>query len=986
MSIDPPPHPVRSEVRFAAVMYGGISLCVYMNGITEQLYRLVRATARKDAGFGDGSGELLYEDKDLTPIELVYRRLAEVYSNPETGSGPITCRFVVDVLSGTSAGGLNSLFLARALANHEPLDPLTKLWIREGDISALLNDRRSLRKSRGGAGAAVPPEDPPQSLLNSNRMAQRLLEAQRDMEKGARSGELGPDRKSRLARHVDLYMTATDLQGLDLPLGVSSDERISERRHRAVFHFVYDQDDAGFLPNSNLRNDFDPRITPFLTFVGRATSSIVGAFEPICLSDIGGLKDPGTDSATHYDPGKVDERFSQFYRDYWSNSKLLAEKPDDRGNEIDKARKAFPNRPFGDGGYGDNYPFGYAIDEIQRRRDDVRVERKFLYLEPDPDLDAIAAYEKPESRPNVLGHIGAAASVKTTETIRDDIQRIRDRNALLERISGVREAIEVGAFPKAPSGASDAYARLRATSTTDDLTDTFARLFGFEAETIYWEALRAIVKAIRVHMYSGNETSGFLEAFDIGTARRQVTYILGVLSDEAAQAQFGTSISKLRNLDRRLVRLPAKLQLVVRHHQGQSGLDQNSYDKHLKKQFDGNAAPCLNQIGQALDDLVKALERYNADLLDKLAQILLKNPIRQAKGKAAYLDADRVKAAWRLLSIGDEPLPELTAFLDVLQCVYKQELSNARAIIGEVETAIHGSSFAQRCRNFEQRDRFMLPILYGSGSAESDCIDVLRVSPLDCDTLVEDPDAKKHKLAGTSAGHFGGFFKHAWRAEDVLWGRLDGAERLICSVLDSDNPHRPLLILQAQAAILAQTDLDSILSGILSDNGEKLPEKSQVRALRAMLLCRALDYFGRQVNASRQLGPILQRIDKPASQAISDAGDQTPYAALLQFACDPFSKSENGEAEELNKLIVNPPEYQRATLSDAESLALVGRSLNISGKVLGAIKDKANAKTPFIAKVGARSASFAAFVADCCMPIAAILDWRKSRKPPRTNR
>lgn len=33
------------EIRFAVVMYGGVSLAVYMNGIAQELLRMVRATA-----------------------------------------------------------------------------------------------------------------------------------------------------------------------------------------------------------------------------------------------------------------------------------------------------------------------------------------------------------------------------------------------------------------------------------------------------------------------------------------------------------------------------------------------------------------------------------------------------------------------------------------------------------------------------------------------------------------------------------------------------------------------------------------------------------------------------------------------------------------------------------------------------------------------------------------------------------------------------
>jgi hypothetical protein len=36
---------VGQEVRFAVVMYGGVSLAIYINGIAQELLHLVRATA-----------------------------------------------------------------------------------------------------------------------------------------------------------------------------------------------------------------------------------------------------------------------------------------------------------------------------------------------------------------------------------------------------------------------------------------------------------------------------------------------------------------------------------------------------------------------------------------------------------------------------------------------------------------------------------------------------------------------------------------------------------------------------------------------------------------------------------------------------------------------------------------------------------------------------------------------------------------------------
>src|SRR5687768_8930510 len=137
----------KQEVRFAVVMYGGVSLAIYINGITRELYHLVSSTARQKAGAATA-----FSPEELTPTQL-YRKLSYILSNrafreqcqlqaqqkkdakepykvpdaPEDDT--IETRFVIDVLSGTSAGGINAIFLGKALANNQDIDQLKELWV-----------------------------------------------------------------------------------------------------------------------------------------------------------------------------------------------------------------------------------------------------------------------------------------------------------------------------------------------------------------------------------------------------------------------------------------------------------------------------------------------------------------------------------------------------------------------------------------------------------------------------------------------------------------------------------------------------------------------------------------------------------------------------------------------------------------------------------------------------------------------------------------
>ena len=91
------------EVRIGLVMYGGVSLAIYINGVTQELFRAVR---------GRGVYQLF---KTLTNSDVV-----------------------VDVISGTSAGGINGIFLAYALCNDREFSTCAGLWREHGDILKLL--------------------------------------------------------------------------------------------------------------------------------------------------------------------------------------------------------------------------------------------------------------------------------------------------------------------------------------------------------------------------------------------------------------------------------------------------------------------------------------------------------------------------------------------------------------------------------------------------------------------------------------------------------------------------------------------------------------------------------------------------------------------------------------------------------------------------------------------------------------------------------
>src|SRR6266498_4269355 len=95
-----PPSPEKCrETRIGLVLYGGVSLAVYINGVSQEFYHAVQ---------GNGVYRLI---KELTDSEIV-----------------------LDIVSGSSAGGINGILLSYALCNGKDFTRSQDLWRNSADI------------------------------------------------------------------------------------------------------------------------------------------------------------------------------------------------------------------------------------------------------------------------------------------------------------------------------------------------------------------------------------------------------------------------------------------------------------------------------------------------------------------------------------------------------------------------------------------------------------------------------------------------------------------------------------------------------------------------------------------------------------------------------------------------------------------------------------------------------------------------------------
>jgi patatin-related protein len=164
-------------------LYGGVSLAIYMNGTTNELHRAVR---------GRGVYFLIKHllDADIT----------------------------VDVVSGASAGGINGIFLAFALANEREFATCADLWRRDGDLGTLL---------RRLDGDVVP------SVLDSEHYRGLLENGFRVMWEN----EQHPDEPELPSPtpELDLFVTGTNFYGRYAQAVDSTGRVIETKQHRTVF-------------------------------------------------------------------------------------------------------------------------------------------------------------------------------------------------------------------------------------------------------------------------------------------------------------------------------------------------------------------------------------------------------------------------------------------------------------------------------------------------------------------------------------------------------------------------------------------------------------------------------------------------------------------------------------------------------------------------------------------------------------------------------
>ena len=327
---------------------------------------------------------------EAAPSERVYEELLEA-KRAEHEDGVAT-RVVIDVVAGTSFGGINGVFLAKAVAHNHSLDSLRDLWLTRADAWQLVRGPRWLpRLWRVGSAFRQITRTAP---LRDDNLSRWLYEALSAMDEVGRPQSDVPTLMPE-DHPLDLFVTATDFYGYgpSLARGATS---AAKPRHRHVLAFRYTS--AGV-------DDLQAKGNGMLAFAARATSSVPGAFPPASLDRF--VRDvPMADVAIA----------PRFFRSYALSGA--------------SASSAF----FVDGTVVDGDPFAAVLGAVGGRSASVEVDRRVVYVDPDPGSGLAAARREPGPVTMALGSTvglpredgSVARGLAGVEAANERVRRVRD--------------------------------------------------------------------------------------------------------------------------------------------------------------------------------------------------------------------------------------------------------------------------------------------------------------------------------------------------------------------------------------------------------------------------------------------------------------------------------------------------------------------------------------------------------------------------------
>ncbi len=765
------------ELRIALVCFGGISLAVYMHGISKELLKLVRASSTLHA-VKDRSRRLQASYPE--PDEAEYDT-EEVYFDllRDIGRG-LELRVIVDVIAGASAGGINGAMLARALSHDLRMGSLRDLWIENADVNALLAS-----EARAGTWSKWFLQPLIWAAAATGWIASiRDMEVRRKLSLFVRSRWFKPPLDGRVmaglmydavtsmrpahdppafllpsGQSLDLLVTVTDYYGHQQLVQIHDPPLIHELEHRQVLHFCYRRH-----ANGEIESDLDLDNAAGLAFAARATASFPGAFPPARIVEM--------DEVVAQRKAAWPRR-AEFIKNCFAEHIRAG---------IDPATV-----PFIDGSVLNNRPFQEAIAAIHGRPAYREVDRRLIYIDPHPPA---AVFKATQRMPGFFATLrGALSDIPSSQPVAEDLERVLDFNEQVRRLRAINDS--------ARPHISELVARV--------LSTTFDRRFSSEDLGTWRERINS-----RVAMDAGFAYQAYvrLKLASVRAFGAQLIVKLRGMPAQSPLARFVAGIIDAWALRKGIVYRGAE-RAVLEFDSRDSAPSWVSYllvfdlkyrVRRLRFMIEGQNRlyQLIGQEGFAGFDplLVDRLKREFYDRLDKLRQ---RERVEFYSTEVRALVADIFPA---------EPSPEqakeielqANAFverhvekLDILIARLGREIaldSHTRDLddlLASLNPAQwHGDAHREVLVNylgFPFWDVLTFPITSAQEIGELREILIDRISPQDARTLKGFD--RVEALKGIGFGHFAAFLSRSYRENDYLLGRLHALDRLIDIVADT---------------------------------------------------------------------------------------------------------------------------------------------------------------------------------------------------------
>jgi predicted acylesterase/phospholipase RssA len=757
---------VREELRFAVVLNGGVSLAIWMGGAVHELDRLTR-----------GSGEY-YE-----------QLLAWVMSSAR-----------VDVISGTSAGGINGAALALSQCNGSDdagsLHQLRDVWLESGRLQSLM--RPPFR-------VATP------SLLQGDefflpQMNQALRRLVTFYE--AKPVETHP---------IDLTITATLLRGIPGVVVDHAGQRVGQTRHDGLFRFR--RGPTHPAAGTAAGDDFSATkisqpggVIDALALAARTTASYPMAFEPSFL--------PVSDVAA---PAGVPPRpvVETYLSGAWDQSQ----------EQIKRARYAV------DGGVLANTPTRPAMEAIDAMPASGPVRRVMLLIHPHAPPIITDSDDDATKPPSLVATGSSLLKAITSEGSRNFADLIEQHNRVARGQRSMRADV-VGQLPPTP----DAPVELRE-----------------QARCVYGLYRRRRLRAAAHHLASlwVGRTRSLADAAERAT-RPSTSTRSGSFRSETVASVEPEVLELLEAFTQ--IRSPAKPTAAASSTSGPAG----PIWPFLPPEVDGLPAPgqlgfdgALGIADAAADYLRRAIWWASLNDSDRDLVDVICSARDQASKERNRILARRREFDTRLAELAaDRGEDELKAWVNAAVYQHGRLCNRLADPLEKIEDAVSQARLrradiqdpAQQDRAAKDDNRTLrdftvalsvaddphargavlerlsfVAILTYTLSCERTTGNQLPIDLIQLTYQVEHPFADnlmggEAKVAGDLIGRFGGFLKRSWRLNDWTWGRLDAARVLCQTVLEPQRVHRYLRHRESHGVTPAQLATE-LLTSISEDPG-----------------------------------------------------------------------------------------------------------------------------------------------------------------------